>query len=86
MGQVFDCINVLGLQKDFFKMLKLRVMVFITQHGIPIIQAKMDLSHKACITHVFEKVIKNKLSHKILKKNVFYRNPSRMVPLIISFR
>ena len=49
----------------------LRVVVFITQHGIPFTQAKMALSHKARITQVFEKVVKNKLSHKLLKKLFF---------------
>ena len=29
-----------------------RVMVFITQHRISITQAKMALSHKACITYI----------------------------------
>ena len=53
-------------------------MVFITQHGIPITQAKMALSHKARITQVFEKVVKNKLSHKLLKNLFFYRNSSRI--------
>ena len=33
------------MQANFY-----RVMVFITQHGIPITQAKMALSHKECIT------------------------------------
>ena len=54
------------------------MVVFITKHGIPITQAKMALSHKARITQVFEKVVKNKLSHKLLKKIIFYRNSSRI--------
>ena len=59
------------------------VVVFITQHGIPITQAKMALSHKARITQVFEKVVKNKLSHKLLKKIFF---TVIQVALVISFR
>ena len=46
-------------------------MVFITQHGISITQAKMALSHKACITWIFKKLVKNNLSYKILKKLFF---------------
>ena len=32
------------------QLIELRVVVFITQHGIPITKAKMALSHKARIT------------------------------------
>ena len=67
----------------FFIFFKYWENICITQHGISITQVKMALSHKACITQVFEKVVKNKLSNKLLKKLFF---TVIQVALVISFR